>query len=440
MIGLLAALALQGDEAWRVGMAEVKITPETPVHLSGYPSRNRPFDKVSTDLYAKALALEDAGGRRAVLVTTDLTGFRRDVAEPVCERIGEKTGLKRAEILLNSSHTHSGPVLTLNPNARGHLTADDAAKAVAYTRWMQERVAEAAVQAVGRLEPARLAWGKGRADFVMNRRQRGPEGIVLGANPDGPADRTVPVLRVTTPEGKLRAVVFGAACHNTALTSDNHDVSGDYAGFAQLAVGERHPGVTAMFVIGCAGDANPHPRGSMEIARRHGATLADEVLRVLSGKMDPVAGPLRVAFDRVDLPLRPPPPRADLVKMLESTPAWQHDMVRRMLARMDRGEKLPTAYPAPLAVWQFGRDLTFVGLSGEVVVDYVRLIEEALGPGRLWIAAYCNDKFGYFPSRRVLEEGGYEAQGLADAGPGFFAPEAQDVLVRKVKDLATMTK
>jgi hypothetical protein len=438
MVAFLLALALQAEDAWRAGVAEVKITPEAPVHLSGYASRNRPFEKVATDLYAKALALEDAGGRRAVLVTTDLTGFRRDVAEPLCERIAEKTGLRREQILLNSSHTHSGPVLTLNPGARGNLTAEEAAKCVAYTRWMQDRVFEAAAGAVAKLEPARLAWGRGKVDFVMNRRQRVQGKIVLGTNPDGPVDRTVPVLRVTSPEGKLRAVVFGAACHNTTLTSENYELCGDYAGFAQKTIGERHSGAVAMFVLGCAGDANPHPRGTMEAARRHGDALADEVGRVLGGALAPVAGPLRAAFERVDLPLRPPPPREELVNMLETSPVWQHDAVRRMLSRMDRGEELPKAYSAPVAVWQFGRDLTFVGLSGEVVVDYVRLIEDALGrPERLWIAAYCNDKFGYFPSKRVLEEGGYEAQGLADAGPGFFAPEAQDVLLRTVK---AMTK
>jgi hypothetical protein len=88
-----------------------------------------------------------------------------------------------------------------------------------------------------------------------------------------------------------------------------------------------------------------------------------------------------------------------------------------------------------VAVWQFGGDLTLVGLSGEVVVDYVPLVEQAIGPLQLWIAAYCNDVFGYFPSARVLKEGGYECRGLYTT-EGFFAPTAQDVLVAKVRELA----
>ena len=116
-------------------------------------------------------------------------------------------------------------------------------------------------------------------------------------------------------------------------------------------------------------------------------------------------------------------------------PSWQTGNAKAMLAKLDRGEKLASVYDVPVAVWQFGSDLTLVGLSGEVVVDYVPLVEQAIGPLQLWIAAYCNDVFGYFPSARVLKEGGYECRGLYTT-EGFFAPTAQDVLVAKVRELA----
>ena len=93
--------------------------------------------------------------------------------------------------------------------------------------------------------------------------------------------------------------------------------------------------------------------------------------------------------------------------------------------------------PAPMALWQFGDDLTLVGMSGEVVVDYVYLIEQALGrENRLWIAAYCHDVYGYLPSARVLREGGYETRGIYAGGIGFFAPEAEDVVAEAIRQLA----
>jgi neutral ceramidase len=95
---------------WKVGLAQVKITPERPIFLSGYASRNKPFVKIENDLFAKAMVFEDGAGRRAVLVTSDIIGFPAAIAEPICAAIHKKTGLKREQILLNSAHIHTSPM------------------------------------------------------------------------------------------------------------------------------------------------------------------------------------------------------------------------------------------------------------------------------------------------------------------------------------------
>jgi neutral ceramidase len=439
---VLLAVVVPGTPAkepateWKVGLARVKITPDQPVFLSGYGSRNKPFDKVTADLYAKALALEDADGRLAVLVTTDLLGLPAAIAEPVCARLAEKAGLKRAQILLASSHIHTGPALSLKATAAGGQSSGDAQRTIAYTRRLQDQLVEVVVQAMKKRTPARLSWGSGVAHFVMNRRQHTPRGVILGMNARGPADRTVPVLRIDDPNGKLRAVLFGAATHNTTLTGSCYEVCGDYAGFAQAHVEEHHPGVQAMFVLGFAGDSDPYPRGTMELARRHGATLGEEVKRVLETKLQPIRGPLRVALSTAALPLQPPPSRSELEKQAKARSGLDASIARQMLAVVNKGDKLPDHYACPVAIWQLGNELTLVALSGEVVVDYVALLDKALGPNRLWLAADSNDLFGYLPSARVLEEGGYETRGLYAGGIGRFSPRAQDVLVEKVRELA----
>jgi len=190
-----------------------------------------------------------------------------------------------------------------------------------------------------------------------------------------------------------------------------------------------------MFILGCAGDADPYPRGSMKLAREHGLTLGKEVCRVLATKLRPVRGPLTVALEKTDLPLQKLS-AAELKEMAGRKRGIQPGIARQMLAMLERGEKLPESYRCPFAVWQFGKDLTLVGLSGEVVVDYVPLLEKALGPTNLWLAAYCNDVYGYFPSARVIAEGGYETRGIYAGGIGFFDSRAQDVVVRTVQALA----
>jgi hypothetical protein len=446
-IGMLTCLgwavslcALSGGAAaepeWKAGLAQTRITPEQPVLMSGYAARKKPFEKVATDLYVKALILDDGAGHRAALVTSDLLGFPANVAEPICERIEKSTGIPRASILLNSSHTHTGPQVSLKAPVKDDPGEGEAFRTIDYTRTLQDKVVEVVGQAAKKLEPVQLSWGSGVAHFVMNRREFTPDGVILGANPRGLADRSVPVLKIAAPDGTPRAILFGAAVHNTTLRSDYYQICADYAGFAQTLLQERYPGVQAMFMLGCAGDADPYPFGNVDLARQHGTELGQEVSRVLELKLRPVRGPLHIEFTRVDLPLQSDLSREQLQELAGNKRSAKSYGATELLALLDRGEKPPTHYSCPVTVWQFGGDLTLVGLSGEVVVDYVPLLEKALGPNQLWVAAYCNDVFGYLPSVRVLAEGGYETRGLYSGGAGFFTAEAQEVLLRTVRDLA----
>lgn len=419
------------EPQWKVGLAAVKITPQRPVPMAGYAARTRPFEQVEADIFAKALALEDAAGHRAVLVTSDLIGFRAAVAEGIYAGAHEKSGLKREQILLNSSHTHSGPALSTTPKS------DDAEslRTVEYTRKLQEQVVEVIEKALADLKPVQLSAGEGVVSFPMNRREFRPTGVVLGVNARGPADRSVPVLRIDT-DGQVRGVLFGAGAHNTTLTGNNYRLCGDYAGFAQHDVEEKLAGATAMFMLGCAGDANPYPRGTVELARQHGAALAGEVCRVLDTKLRPIHGPLRIAFGEAALPLEPAPPRDELERRAAGKTRYHPSGAQALLALLDKGETPPKEYTCPFTVWQLGDDLTLVALPGEVVIDYLLMLEKALGPNQLWVIAYSNDVFGYLPSARVLEEGGYETRGLSWGGAGYFDPTAQDVVVAKVRQLA----
>jgi hypothetical protein len=434
VVVFVTSISFGAESDWRVGVASVKITPDKPVQMAGYASRVKPFERVEQDLFAKALAFQDSAGQRAVIVTTDLVGIPPSVLEPACERIKEKIGLRREQLLINWSHTHSGPTLRAKVEPVLGVPPQDVENTVAYSRWLQDRLVELVAEALAKLEPARLSYGWGVQNFTMNRREVTPTGIILGVNPSGPVDRRVQVLRVDAPDGSLRAMLVGCACHNTTLTDKNMLLAGDYAGYAQAFVEKKFPGKLALFMQGCGGDANPYPRGTLELARQHGEELGAEVSRVLSTKLKPVAGPLKLAYDFAELPLRSPP-REELEKLAEKSPSWQIGNARAMLGALQRGEKLPTHHRAPVAVWQFGNDLTLVALSGEVVVDYVALIERALGPLQLWVAGYSNESFGYFPSARVVREGGYETRGL-NSGGGWFAQEAEAALMAKVRELA----
>lgn len=277
------------DATWKAGFAAAKITPVEPLMLAGYASRTIPTREVADDLHLKVVALEDATGSRSILITADLIGFRADFTEPACARITAATGVPRERILLNASHTHAGPAVMMSLRSHYTITREQAENLIAYTEKLQDQCVSLATQAISRLQPARIAWGVGVVNFPMNRREHTERGVILGVNPRGPVDRSVPVLRVESPEGKLIGVVFGAACHNTTYGARDNQISGDFASAAQTFVEREFPGAQAMFMQGLAGDANPYPnslndpakRPATEIAREHGASLGREVARVL---------------------------------------------------------------------------------------------------------------------------------------------------------------
>jgi len=441
-IAFRAGNAAGAEPEWQVGLARACITPDEPVWLYGYAgkTRFRPYEAVLDDVFAKAMAVRSGGGEPAVLIAADLCVLREPEETELCEVIMRRTGLARRQILLNWSHTHSGPMIGTSDLNRYPVPPDDLEATRAYTAALWNKLADVAAAALDAMEPARLSWGVGEIDFVKNRRLFDGEGKYrgMGPNPNRYADRAVPVLRIDAIDGRPRGLVFGCACHAVTLGARSNKLSGDYPGYARRYVEARLPGVETLFVQGCGADANPDPRDTDDqehVVRAQGERLGAEVCRVAAGALHPVAGPLRVEFARIDLPMQPVPAPARLEELAKG-PFWQSHNARRILEARERGEPIPTHYRAPLAVWQFGDDLTLVAISGEVVSDYVALVGEAIGTDRLWVAGYCNQVFGYLPSAKVLEEGGYETLGLVSAHVGWFAPGAQDVVVEQVRSLS----
>ena len=430
--------AADDSSTYRVGLARVCITPDEPLWLAGYGDRNKPSEGLLDDLHAQALAVEDAGGRRGLLLCVDLCSLRTRTVDQVCREIADRTGLERKQILISLSHTHSGPAVDLADAGVYPIPPDGCRDLTAYLEKVKAHLVDLSQAALADLAPAELAFGVGNATFFENRRRLDDQGRWTGMapNPRNHVDRDVPVLRVSSPNGDVRALVYGAACHNVTLGGSSYKISADYAGFSRIHIEGALPGVQAMFVTGCGADANPEPRSTAdqeEWTKRHGESLAKEVLKIISSPMRPITGPLGTEFAFVDLPLQQALSREELEQEQGPHRVYQAAL---MLAALDRGETLPTRFAAPISVWQFGDSVTLVGLPEETVSEYVSLLKRALGVEGLWTAGYCNDVSGYLPTAKIIGEGGYECRGLFGPDIGWFAPEAEREVIEAVRRLA----
>lgn len=399
LIGTALSGITNGEETptapqWKAGVASASITPDRRLHMAGYAGRKEPAEGTEQELFAKALAIEDREGNRVIFITLDLIGVLEELRTDVAKQIQEQYHVPPEALLMNASHTHCGP-------AYGRDDAKD------YMASLKSILVELVGQSLERLEAADLHYNFARCSVAMNRRTPTEEGFRNHPNPHGPVDHTVPVLRVTNAKGELHAVLFGYACHNTTMGFQKW--LGDYAGYAQEYLAQDHPGVTAMFMMGCGGDQNPYPRGELGYAKTHGRILATAVQAALEVSQQtplhqlPVQGTLRCALETVDLEF----------------------------ATRDRPD-----FPYPVQVIRFGDDLVMVALGTEVVVDYALRLKKELvteaGPA-VWVAGYSNTYSGYIPSRRVLLEGGYEAQSRP------WRPTLEERIVGKVHELVEQT-
>ena len=420
-------------------MAKKVITPDGPLWMAGYGSRNKPCVEKEHDLWIKALALEDSTGHKCVILTSDLCGIPRSLSEPVCRDVMKATGLKRADILLTCSHTHCGPVVYGNLMDMYPMTAAQAEDVRTYTEKLAAGMTEIIVAAVKDLKPAYVSVGEGTARFAVNRREVTPTGITNGNNPGGPVDHSVPILKVTDTDGKVTALLFGYACHNTTMSY--YKWSGDYAGFAQIEIEKAFPGCTALFWIGCGADANPLPRSKIELCEKYGKELAAAVKDAASGRhMQQLSAQLATQYAEVTLPLDKIPGKETWEAEVGSKSVANAKRAEKMLGLLKSGKTIPAEYTHyPVQVWKFGDQLTWAALGGEVVIDYNRRLKKELGAkGLTWVAGYSNDVVAYIPSERVLKEGGYEADAsqVYYGLPAKWAPGLEDIIVKKTRELA----
>jgi hypothetical protein len=420
---LLVVLAVGGDcpaqSPWKIGTARVRITPEKPMWMSGYAGRTKPAEGTLHDLWAKTLVFEASAGGRAVVITTDLAGFPKPLADQICADLQTRCGLDRSRIMLTSSHTHCGPVLEGDAYEVYVMDAGQPALIEEYSRGLRTKIVDMVAEACSRLAPAALWAGVGTADFAVNRRNNSEktlsESRARGEKPKGPIDHDVPVLAARDPGGALRAVAFGYACHNTTLSILQW--CGDYAGFAQIALEQRHPGATALFHMGCGADQNPLPRRTVELCQKYGTRLAAGVDAVLAGGMRPVAGRLRAKLEIIDLPYGEQPTAAQLQQLVAKPGPtnYQKRWAERMLRELEASKPSAKSYPYPIQVWKLGDDQLWIVLGSEVVVDYALLLKKQYGP-TTWVTSYANDVMCYIPSHRVWQEGGYEAGAFDTSG------------------------
>ncbi len=455
MVTLLALFAI-GSTGFaaelRVGVAEVSITPAPGIPMAGYYAE-RGAQGVHDDLHAKAIVLECAG-EKAALVVLDLITTPRELVEDTRREIDRTSQIGGGNVMISATHTHTGPVV--DPGGR---FGGNSPLVTEYRAGLPARIAEAVRLAETRLTPASALAVRGCEDSIaFNRRFHMKDGSV-GWNPGkrnpnilkpaGPIDPDVPIVYFEATNGKPLATYVNYAVHLDNIGQPQ--ISADMPFTLGMALaGFKGPDMITVWSAGCCGDVNhinvhwAAPQGGFGNAARIGTILAAEVLRCWPKlrRIEPTA--LRVKKTIVDLPL--PELTSDEIAKARAIAARVDDpkaarpsfpeMVRAFKV-LDVAARHGEAQHVEVQVIALGNEIAWVSLPGEIFVELGLAIKQDSPFPETIIAELANGAIGYIPSRRAYAQGNYEVESArCAAGSG---ERLVDAAVRLLKGMHAET-
>jgi len=328
------------DSPIRIGWASRDITPLDPVCLHGQ-FHVRVSEGVDDPLTVTALALEGNPtdpSAQVVLVSCDVVVIPSSLQTRVRQLLeGKIDGLNPSSVVLNATHTHTGPDIRSEEDQRGILTKmsgfpfgeDLFFESPETTR---QRVAEAIVAAVTeawtKRSPGRIGYGLGQAVVGRNRRMSYADGssVMYGNTSDadfrhveGYEDHSLQVLGTWDDKGKLTGLMVNVPCPSQ-VDENRFVVSADF--WHETREQLRALYGESLFVLpqcSAAGDLSPRPpwdqRGEERMLRlKESHPRAEIAARIVNGireilpyiEKDLQRTPcLRHRAETIELPLNP---------------------------------------------------------------------------------------------------------------------------------------
>lgn len=448
VVTVLCGTAARAGE-FRVGAAQVEITPAAGTPMAGYYSF-RAVGGVLDPLYSKAIVVEQDGACVA-FVALDLSGTTRPLVAAARKLIERECGLPGDRVMISATHTHTGPQLP-----RGSLMDDitkvDLPEGKKYVGDLPGLIAKSVADALAALAPAKASVTVGKAEGIsFNRRVIGKDGKCIWQpakidpatqRPAGPVDPDLGLLVFEPAQGGRPplAAYLNFAMHPTSVGGGVR-ISADYPGVFARLLRERHgAGMVALFANGCCGNINHtdylsgKPRRTTE---QLGAALADAATQSWSSLRAVNTFAPRVRTANLTLPRR---------TVSEEEQAKAKDVAARMFTEklgtvpmaeavcvLETVAKRDVPLEAEVQVIAFSEDFAVVSLPGEIFVELGLAIKAASPFKHTFIAELANGSVGYIPNREAYPQGNYEVvSSRAAAGAGELLVETALRLLREV--------
>jgi hypothetical protein len=441
-----SAAAPADPAPFHVGCARERITPPLGVQLAGY-FHERPAKSVGDDLYARAVVIESAGVRVA-LVSCDLISMTEEVSKAAKGLIETETGIPAGHVMVCATHTHTGPEL----RADAVVARDEA-----WTAALPRHIADAVARADASKAPATLRAGSAEVTgYSFNRLFRLHDGSeVFGRSgngktplgPAGPIDPALQTLSAVDSEGRLIALMVNFALHPDVIGGGSADfIASDWPGLLGDTISKVYgEEVVTLLLQGTCGDINhrPHeptalPTGGPAKAQQLGRALAGAAILALE-RAEPMSDPrLASVTETLAIPYYTRDKaffeELEAIEKKENPSAFEQSLLRRGKAWPHDGQMAAV----PVQVLRIG-EVGLVAFPAEIFVRIGLEVKQWSAAPRTFVVELANARLSsYVPDPSQAERGAYGAKPIlsrwldADAGR-----QMSDAAIRLLHQLFT---
>jgi neutral ceramidase len=420
----------------KAGWTQSDSTPPLGLPMGGRGPRFSPGTEVIDRLVAQAVVLEDAKGAQTLWLSIDMIGMAWPQTSGFRQELSAMTGIPFDAIVINFSHTHSGPMSGFEGYATTNQKPEDL---VAYETDLIQRCLKMSIDAVEKLQDVSVRVCHGTSQIGINRRRRDADGTMgMGPNPEGFYNPDLWVLELQAASGNERCVLFSHGCHPVMVYGFSwQGISADWPGICRNHLSDHLEGeVHAQFIQGLAGNVRPRQLADMATGTFRtsepgdyvatGKQIAGDVVSALDDAGDVLELDLGCAADFAMAP-------KDHTKLPELSHwealAAREDELEKNLGEY-WGERLRAGIPpVRFLPWNVGLIRLAEGhqiawLANEVLGEWLPLLRQWLKDTKLIAWGYCQDGRNYMPTDELIAEGGYEvdrANTYSKNGPGPVA-------------------
>jgi len=433
----------------KAGWASCDITPPLGLPMGGRGPRFAAGTEIVDPLQAGVIVLEDNKGQRIVLLSLDLVGIGLQQSERLCYQIAAAVGTNPQTVIINASHTHSGPMMAFEQYA---TLKPKPPEMLQYEQRLEDQLLHLAIDAAKNMQEVQVFWRDGNSEIGINRRVKTNDGVVMAPNPEGHYHRQLWTLELKPTDSESPGcVLFSHACHPVIFYSYNWTgITSEWPGRARRALrAELGEGVHCQFMQGLAGNIRPRilsdfenntfRKSIPEDVELTGQQIANDVLQTLAKDAEPLSLQLSAVRGWFVAQRGAAKPREHWEELQHSDDELSQELGQYWLTRFGENAIAPySAQPWPIGLVRFTPEHALVYVAGEPLCEWYEIFQKALPNQKLVACGYTHASASYLPTDALLSEGGYEidrSPQYSKSGPGVLQPGLDETVTKSLHQL-----